>query len=614
MYRSFEPSAFETFFIYFSFCLKFLYFTYLVENFWISDCFPHFASFALICFSLHNKVMSTGYTLHNRLSPELYLKNKEHFDKGLIDCLEHMTKKYSEEVKKNSVLKARLESKSIALTAANRTIRELKSSLSSCKKEIKESEKLRLDEKKDFEKIINDYLKENKRIEDELDKALKQIEEIRRDIDYYKGIIDKDKNTDATNSNFPTSQIPFKKKPVNSRTKSDRKKGGQKGHTLHRSAVHDVADEVIEVRVKKAPAGAIAHKDADGNTDYYYTQEVSTSFKTHITETRYFIDDTAEELRAMVLYMNTKGAIVLDRLSEMLDVMSKGALKIRPSTIVNWAKEFGKLSKEETEKILEEIKNQPVVHADETSFSVMKKNSWIHVITALSGIWYTATQSRTDKETGPLARLSDYKGITVHDHLKSYYRLECDHAECNAHTDRYLKSGIDNEKSEECRELLELMHYALGRGEELIKEGKTRMPEEEYKAIEKQYLEIILNELEEHRKEHPELYLKQNKKFRPDYIPLFKRMCQYKEEHLRFLRDFNVPYTNNAVERGCRAVKKKKNISGYAESLDNVNDYCALLTIQETARMKNKNPLEEYTKIMEKRYIDKDGRDIRPAI
>ena len=81
-----------------------------------------------------------------------------------------------------------------------------------------------------------------------------------------------------------------------------------------------------------------------------------------------------------------------------------------------------------------------------------------------------------------------------------------------------------------------------------------------------------------------------------------------------FLRDFNVPYTNNAAERGCRAVKKKKNISGYAESISNVNDYCALLTIQETARMKNKNPLEEYTRIMEKSYTDKDGRDIRPAI
>ena len=577
--------------------------------------------------------MSTGITLHNRLSSELYLKNKEHFDKGLIDCLEHMTKKYNEEVRKNSVLKARLESKCIALTAAERKVRELTSSLKSCRKELKEEVQLRLDEKKDFEKIINEYLKDSERLEKKLENTLKEIEEIKREVDYYKSILDKEKNTDATNSNFPTSQIPFKKKPVNSRVKSDRKKGGQKGHKLHRSAVHDVADKVIEVRVKKAPAGAVAHKDADGNTDYYYTQEISASFNTHITETRYYVDNTAEELheeymktyainpviysaelRAMVLYMSTKGAIALERLSEMLDVMSKGTLKIRPSTIVKWTKEFGKLSKEEREDILEEIKEQPVVNTDETSFSVMKENNWVHVITAKTGIWYTATRSRTDSETGPLARLSDYKGITVHDHLKSYYRLECGHAECNAHTDRYLKSGIVNEKSEECRKLLELMHYALGRREELIKEGKTRMPEEEYEAIEKQYTVIILTKLEEHYKEHPELYLKGNKKYRPDYIPLLKRMNEYKEEHLRFLTDFNVPYSNNAAERGCRAVKKKKNISGYAESLDNVNDYCALLTIQETARMKNKNPLEEYTKIMEKRYTGKDGRDIHPAI
>lgn len=577
--------------------------------------------------------MSTGFTLHNRLSRELYLKNKEHFDKGLIDCLEHMTKKYNEEVKKNSVLTARLESKCIALAAAERKIRELDSSLDSCQKKLKESVRLRLDEKKDFEKIINDYLNENEEIQNQIRNALKEIEELKRDVNYYKSILDKEKNIDATNSNFPTSQIPFRKKPVNSRTKSDRKKGGQKGHKLHRSAVHNVADKVIEVRVKKAPAGAVAHKDADGNTDYYYTQEVSASFKTHITETRYYIDDTAEELhekymkkyainpviysaelRAMVLYMNTKGAIALERLSEMLDVMSKGTLKIRPSTIVNWTKEFGKLSKEETEEILEEIKDQPVVHVDETGFSVMTKNNWVHVITAKTGVWYTATQSRTDSETGPLARLSDYKGTTVHDHLKSYYRLDCQHAECNAHTDRYLKSGIDNEKSEECRELLELMHYAMGRREELVKEGKTSMPEEEYEAIEKQYAEIILNKIEEHRNKHPELYVHGKKKFIPDSIPLFKRMYQYKEQHLLFLRDFNVPYTNNAAERGCRAMKKKKNISGYAESISNVNDYCALLTIQETSRMKNKNPLEEYTRIMEKSYTDKDGRDIRPAI
>ena len=258
--------------------------------------FPHFTPFAFICFSLHNYVMSTGITLHNRLSSELYLKNKEHFDKGLIDCLEHMTKKYNEEVKKNSVLTARLESKCMALTAAERKVRELSSSLKSCRKELKETVQLRLDEKKDYEKIINDYLKESEKLQDKFDNALKEIEEIKRDINYYKSILDKEKNIDATNSNFPTSQIPFKKNPVNSRVKSDRKKGGQKGHKLHRSAVHDVADKVIEVRVKKAPAGAVAHKDADGNTDYYYTQEVSASFNTYITETRYYIDDTAEEL------------------------------------------------------------------------------------------------------------------------------------------------------------------------------------------------------------------------------------------------------------------------------------------------------------------------------
>jgi hypothetical protein len=41
-------------------------------------------------------------------------------------------------------------------------------------------------------------------------------------------------------------------------------------------------------------------------------------------------------------------------------------------------------------------------------------------------------------------------------------------------------------------------------------------------------------------------------------------------------------------------------------------DYCALLTIQETARIKNQSELEAYKNIMAKRFTDDEGRDLKP--
>ncbi|RGE97639.1 hypothetical protein DW269_06545 [Catenibacterium sp. AM22-6LB] len=40
-----------------------------------------------------------------------------------------------------------------------------------------------------------------------------------------------------------------------------------------------------------------------------------------------------------------------------------------------------------------------------------------------------------------------------------------------------------------------------------------------------------------------------------------RRMLEYKEDHLRFMKDFTVPYTNNRAECMCRVVKAHKNIS-----------------------------------------------------
>ena len=68
----------------------------------------------------------------------------------------------------------------------------------------------------------------------------------------------------------------------------------------------------------------------------------------------------------------------------------------------------------------------------------------------------------------------------MHDHFQPYQRLiGCQHAECNAHIERYLKSGMEFDKSEECEKMLNLLREAKKRKEELMAEGHEKMDQEE---------------------------------------------------------------------------------------------------------------------------------------
>ena len=74
---------------------------------------------------------------------------------------------------------------------------------------------------------------------------------------------------------------------------------------------------------------------------------------------------------------------------------------------------------------------------------------------------------------------------------------------------------------------------------------------------------------------------------------------EYKENHLMFLYDFNVPFDNNLSERDLRHVKIKQKVSGHFNSMDGIKIYLNIKSIIGTLKKQGRNFYKEIYNIYE---------------
>lgn len=571
-----------------------------------SRSFPHIA----ICFQIR---YVWGMKFESRLSPERYLANKEYFDQSLIAALENQVNLNERLKYRISVYEAKAASDRHTIAVLTAKCKDLKAQIytlvkkekagsediSRLEDEIKKIQDTISDEIENRDKTINDLLEYVKKLE-------KENEELRRK---------ERKRTlaDTTNTNNPTGTYRFddavkdkKRKPGNSREVSGRKKGGQPGHGSTRVSVQQKCDHVYEIHVIKAPGGAQPVYDEHGKIKYYCAQVKDAHFVTEVNEYHFIPDENgialseqtmkrfrinpviySNHLKSQVLYLQSKGVVSLNRLCTILNELSLGALNITEGSVVNWMKEFNEQSAQYRAHVQEEILKSWLVHVDETGYKINGKQSWIHVMCTKDHAYFVMTDKRKDTEKGPLKLLEGFMNILMHDHYLPYYDLKCFHAECNAHILRYLQAGVDFDEIHECLELIEFLRKALKRKDELVAKGIDEIPDEEYEALKAEYLEIIeriLAKYEPKYKDVPAKYI-------PDALKTLRRMKKYVNEHLLFLRDFDVEFTNNAGERQCRVIKAHKKISGQCLNIETAEYLTSLLTVIQTANLQGINSL-----------------------
>jgi transposase len=406
---------------------------------------------------------------------------------------------------------------------------------------------------------------EKRELKEKIKQQAWEIEKLKEENEALREIM----NKNSSNSSKPPSSDGFRK-IANSRERTGKKRGGQVGHKGHRMKYFTTPTKIIDVKAKKCRCG--------GEVQYIegaYTKKqlADIEIKANITEYREYtgvceccgrivvnrspIKDRityGDKLKSFVNMLNVEGNISINRLRQILSEVSGGVLNLSEGTICKWNRDLSKLLAPSIQTIKEKLLGSPVLHKDETGVWVDTKLNWLHVLSNDKYTLYYSEPRRgkdADTEAGVLPA---FKGVLVHDNLKSLYHFNCTHAECNAHILRYLKGVIESKGREWAKDMIDFLLKAKAAAE-------ADLSAPEILEFHRLYDEILeRGRLEHLRDEKPDRY--------GDDVKLLRRLRQYKAQHLLFLSDRNVPFDNNLAERDLRMIKAKTKISGCFRSTD----------------------------------------------
>ena len=176
-------------------------------------------------------------------------------------------------------------------------------------------------------------------------------------------------------------------------------------------------------------------------------------------------------------------------------------------------------------------------------------------------------------------------GVAVHDFWKPYHKYDnVLHAMCCAHLERELVYAEESGNQDWAGKLRKLLQTMCHRRAVLAAEGANAFPTEELDAYLRQYDELV----EEGMAVQPEPEKVPGKRGRVGkgkFRCLLERFRDFKDDILRFARNWLVPFTNNTAERAIRWAKLKDKVSGCFRSKAGAGQFTAVLSFVSTAAL-----------------------------
>ena len=430
-------------------------------------------------------------------------------------------------------------------------------------------------------------------------------------------------NKNSSNSSKPPSSDGYNKPSKNRslRGKSGKKPGGQKGHKGHGMVLPHEPDEIIEQIPPQCIGcenrGTCAGKcretrygiDLEVNvkvTQYNQMeficplsgQKITGEFDDGITGTHQY----EKGVKTIVVLLYICGIVSHSRIAEMVSGML--GMNISTGTVSSIISKSGELARIPVEMIRLALKQQGLLHVDETGIRIDRSLNWLHVVCTELLTYLVPHKKRGQEGIAASEILEGYDGILVHDCWAPYFKLEdCLHAVCDAHFMRELIAVFENTGQRWAKDMIALLQVMYIDKENKKALGINALNDFEWGEYSRLYNKII----EDAKAENPIPEKVPGKRGRPKRgktRALIDRLETHKASVCMFITDFNVPFTNNQAERDLRLSKVRMNVSGCFRTTLGAINYARLQSYLSTAK---KNGASAYQAIQS--LINGQGAD-----
>lgn len=456
--------------------------------------------------------------------------------------------------------------------------------------------------------ILKEEQKEKKDLNNTIKKLNETIENLKKENEDLKNEILKMKsknNRDSSNSSKPSSTNGYKKVATNNREKSNKKQGAQVGHKPH--SLNNKLEQFIKSGDVEEIIIDVNKNETNKNKRYVEKVVIDVKITKVVKRYRYYPDEKGKYNIPSYHNQNVQyGPFVksicvdlmnhlpnsTDGVTQFISDITNNGMTISKGTLILWNEEISNILKPEVKHIENKLLESYYINHDESQIKINGDDNNILCACNKNYVRLWVHKHKSQDALKEIGFLPNYKGIIVKDGTELYNCFGLLLSQCIVHITRYLKPFYNDIKHKAPKEMSDFLSNAIHERNQLIEQGVSSFTSEKLESLLAKY-DSILDKWEQELRNDTNNYL-----FNDEYC-LFRRM-KYdnknmdenyrgdRNEILYFLKDFNIPATNNCAESSQRPAKIKQKI-GKFRSKDGAENYVNIRSCISTYKKNDTN-------------------------
>lgn len=408
---------------------------------------------------------------------------------------------------------------------------------------------------------------------------------------------------DSSNSSMPPSANPPWKAPntYNGRKATKRKQGAQPGHKGSGLSKSDV-----EAKIKEGLFHHRVRDIGDVARDYVTryvldleTRAVATEYRIHANEMgKYEIPENlrgdvtyGDNVKAISAYLYGEGVVSIDRIGDFINSLSGDALGLSPGSIYGFCGRFSEKCSDICQMLEGDLLDSHEICTDATPVTNNGRMGYIRNFSTDSTVLYCCAGKKNLDTLGRFPILQKFCGVFCHDHEQAIYHFGTGHAECNVHLCRYLRKNTEETGNTWSHDMEGFLNGMNSMRKRLKEAGEAGIPPDRLEVYYGRFDAIVAEGRGQNR-------TTRGKVAKSEERALLKRLEKYKCNHLLFLEDFEVHYSNNMSEKDLRVCKNREKMAGGFRTDGGMQMYCSIMSFIETVKRRKKNVFHSIAALM----------------